>query len=210
MCMPSRSPCGITSFSACRMPYASSLRDATTRPSLRRGCTLRERGCARGTSACSPRASSANTSRTLSSTRAHRVRAIRCSPRPQSPQADMGPRDWPIIVGGCHRSGTSVVRRVLDAHGRIHCGPEIKFFRDFYGDYPDDSLRDFRFVQTARAVLPADELLEVVGRAFVEVHERAAHHAGKPRWADKAPENVLHTREWERLLGDRWFLVHVV
>jgi hypothetical protein len=122
----------------------------------------------------------------------------------------MKPRDWPIIVGGCHRSGTSVVRRVLDGHSRIHCGPEIKFFRDFYGDYPDDSLRDFRFVQTARAVLPDDELLEVVGTAFVEVHERAARHAGKPRWADKAPENVLHTREWGRLLGDRWFLVHVV
>jgi Sulfotransferase family len=122
----------------------------------------------------------------------------------------MEPRDWPIVVGGCHRSGTSVVRRVLDAHSRIHCGPEIKFFRDFYGDYPDDPLRGFRFVQTARAVLPDQNLLEIVGKAFVEVHEQAAHHAGKKRWADKAPENVLHTRDWESLLGDRWFLVHVV
>jgi hypothetical protein len=122
----------------------------------------------------------------------------------------MTPRDWPIIVGGCHRSGTSVVRRVLDAHSRIHCGPETKFFRDFYGDYPDDPLLGFRFFQTARAILPDEELLRIIGRAFVEVHERGAHHSGKPRWADKAPENVLHTGEWERLLGDRWFFVHVV
>ncbi len=31
---------------------------------------------------------------------------------------------WPIVVGGCLRSGTSLVRRLLDSHTRIHCGPE--------------------------------------------------------------------------------------
>jgi hypothetical protein len=117
---------------------------------------------------------------------------------------------WPIIVGGCHRSGTSLVRRLLNAHSRIHCGPEIKFFRDFYGDYPDDPLWPMRFMATARTVLPEAELLELFGRAFVAVHERAAVRAGKVRWADKTPENVLHLREWERLLGDRWVFLHVV
>jgi hypothetical protein len=59
-------------------------------------------------------------------------------------------------------------------------------------------------------VLPEEELMEVLGRAFVAVHERAARRAGKPRWADKAPENVLYTEPWQRLLGDEWVLVHVV
>ena len=64
---------------------------------------------------------------------------------------------------------------------------------------------------TARAlVLPEDEALDVLGRAFVELHERAARRAGKVRWADKAPENVLYTAEWERLLGEQWLFVHVV
>jgi hypothetical protein len=117
---------------------------------------------------------------------------------------------WPIVVGGCHRSGTSLLRRVLDAHSRIHCGPEIKFFRDFYGDYFDDPLAPYRFARTARAVLPEEELVELLGRAFVTVHERAAHRAGKPRWADKAPENVLYVEQWQQLLGDDWLLVHVV
>ncbi len=103
-------------------------------------------------------------------------------------------RDWPIVVGGCHRSGTSLVRRILDAHPRIHCGPELTFFRDFYGDFRDDTLAHLRFARTARAVVPEDEALDVLGRAFVELHERAARRAGKPRWADKAPENVLYTR----------------
>jgi hypothetical protein len=117
---------------------------------------------------------------------------------------------WPIIVGGCHRSGTSLLRRVLDAHSRIHCGPEMKFFRDFYGEYFDDPLAPYRFTRTARAFLPEDELVEVLGRAFVTVHEQAARRAGKPRWADKAPENVLYAEQWQKLLGDSWLLVHLV
>ena len=119
-------------------------------------------------------------------------------------------RDWPIVVGGCHRSGTSLVRRILDAHPRIHCGPELTFFRDFYGDFRDDALAHLRFSRTARAVVPEGEALDILGRAFVELHERAARTAGKPRWADKAPENVLYTREWERLLRGRFLFVHVV
>lgn len=117
---------------------------------------------------------------------------------------------WPIVVGGCHRSGTSLVRRMLDAHTRIHCGPEVPFLRDFHGAYRADPLARLRFASAARSILPEDELLDVLGAAFVEIHERAAAAAGKARWADKAPENILYAADWERLLGDRWLLVHVV
>jgi hypothetical protein len=117
---------------------------------------------------------------------------------------------WPIIVGGCPRSGTSLLRRVLDSHSRIHCGPEVKFFRDFYGHYFDDPLRHLRFANSARSLLPEPELLDVLGPAFVAVHERAARGAGKPRWADKNPENVLYLAEWSRLLNEQWVFVHVV
>jgi len=99
-------------------------------------------------------------------------------------------KDWPIIVGGCYRSRTSLVRRLLNAHSRIHCGPEVKFFRDFAGDYLEDPIRHLRFMQSARAILPQAELLKVLGKAFVALHQRAAELACKPRWADKNPENV--------------------
>ncbi len=117
---------------------------------------------------------------------------------------------WPIVVGGCHRSGTSLLRRMLDAHPNIHCGPEVTFFRDLYGAYRDDPLRHLRFTTTARTLLPEDELLELLGTAFLEAHERAARRAGKARWADKSPDNVLYTGGWQRLLGDEWLLIHVV
>ena len=118
----------------------------------------------------------------------------------------------PIIVGGCYRSGTSLVRRLLDSHPRIHCGPEVKFFRDFYADYigVEDPISHLRFMVTARSLLPEAELLEILGASFVEMHQRAARGAGKPRWADKVPENVVFLGEWERLLGDNWLFLHVV
>lgn len=117
---------------------------------------------------------------------------------------------WPIIVGGCHRSGTSLMRRILNAHARICCGPEVKFFRDFYDDYPQDAVRHLRFMGSARAILPEEDRLEILGRAFIRLHQRAAAYAGKPRWADKNPENVLYLQQWQQLLGKSWLMVHVV
>lgn len=117
---------------------------------------------------------------------------------------------WPVIVGGVHRSGTSMVRRILNAHAHIYCGPEVKFFNDFHGDYVNDPVQHARFIESARAMLPDDELLAILGKAFVEMHERAARADGKRRWADKCPENVLHLAEWERILGERWLFVQVV
>jgi Sulfotransferase family len=118
----------------------------------------------------------------------------------------------PIVVGGSYRSGTSLVRWILDSHPRIHCGPELKFFRDFRSDYLNakDPVAHLRFMNTARSLLPEDELVEVFGAALVEVHRRAARNAGRPRWADKAPENVVFLSEWQRLLGDDWIFLHVV
>jgi Sulfotransferase family len=121
------------------------------------------------------------------------------------------PAEPPIIVGGCFRSGTSLVRRLLNSHSRIHCGPEVKFFRDFTGDYIDDRHRHLRFFTTVRGLgLDDAMLLDLFGRAFIEAHRAAARSQGKPRWADKSPENVLYMDAWWRLLNGQLRFVHCV
>ena len=35
----------------------------------------------------------------------------------------------PIVLGGCGRSGTTLLRMMLDSHRRICCGPESSVFR---------------------------------------------------------------------------------
>lgn len=120
-------------------------------------------------------------------------------------------RDRPIVVGGFYRSGTTLVRRLLDGHSRIHCGPEVKFFKDFYGDYLNDSLAHVRFFSTARTIgLTETPLLEIFGRAFVNFHEAAARAADKDRWADKNPENVLYLAQWRSLLPEGFAFLHVI
>ena len=102
------------------------------------------------------------------------------------------------------------MRRIINALSRIYCGPEVKFFRDFYGEYMDDPLDHIRFITSARTMLPESQILSVLGKAFVTMHELAAQNHGKPRWADKCPENVLYLHQWQQILGDKWQFVHVV
>lgn len=84
------------------------------------------------------------------------------------------------------------------------------FFRDFTGDYRADPFRHLRFATTARSLASEDDLLDVLGGAFLQLHDLAAERAGKARWADKNPDNVLYLPQWRRLLGDEWLFVHVV
>lgn len=103
------------------------------------------------------------------------------------------------------------MRRILDAHSHIHCPPEIKFFRDFHGDYLDDDLRHARFFSTLRTIgLEEEKLLEIYGNAFIRSHEMAAKRLGKKRWGDKNPENLLYLDSWFKLLKKKMLFIFVV
>jgi len=117
----------------------------------------------------------------------------------------------PIIIGGFFRSGTSLARRILDSHSHIHCAPEIKFFRDIDQDYANDPLKHIRLFSTLPSLgLERNEIVNIFGRAFIAAHELAAQKAGKPRWADKNPENVLYLSDWQTLLPEGFQFIHVV
>jgi sulfotransferase family protein len=120
-------------------------------------------------------------------------------------------QNLPIIIGGFYRSGTSLVRRLLDSHPNISCGPEVKFFRDLYGDFVKDELAHARFFRTVRSLGLSDwECLHILGSAFISCHALAAKKLNKRRWGDKNPENVLYLDQWRQLLPDGFVFLHVV
>jgi hypothetical protein len=93
----------------------------------------------------------------------------------------------PIVLGGCGRSGTTLLRLTLDSHPRICCGPESSVFRrraldpDALADRFDLPRRDVRAIHDAAVSRPA----------FIEAFAALCmQDAGKARWAEKTPRNI--------------------
>ena len=89
----------------------------------------------------------------------------------------------PIFVVGCHRSGTTLLRYLLDAHPRLACPPETKFIGgiDAFLNYPQ-ALTGLAQMGVDRADVLA------TFRSFISAsHEAYARRQGKSRWVDKTP-----------------------
>src|SRR5688572_25806338 len=95
----------------------------------------------------------------------------------------------PVIVGGCGRSGTTLMRVILDTHPSICCGPESHLFLPHL-PAPAKLAQRFGLSQTDVATLLATSATqaEFIDRFFA----RYAEVRQKPRWAEKTPRNVLH------------------
>jgi len=102
-------------------------------------------------------------------------------------------REPPIVVGGCARSGTTLMRVMLDTHPNIYCGPESSLFtpiriktrrriRELSWKF-DVSARDIERLLGASRCL--SEFIEKFFNHLTSVH-------GKSRWGEKTPTNVLH------------------
>jgi len=102
---------------------------------------------------------------------------------PASAGANM-PRP-PIFVVGCPRSGTTLLRQILDSHSAISCGPESRFLWGMRG------MEDRNWSTLAGFGLTKDEWHENVRSMFEALHMRYAESQGKSRWADKSPDYAL-------------------
>ena len=95
--------------------------------------------------------------------------------------------DDPIFLLGCQRSGTTMLRLVLDSHSRISCGPETRFLPDLRRIV--DEQRDWP--RLARFGFPREDWLRRIREFFGGVHADYAAGRGKARWADKTPLYAL-------------------
>ncbi len=93
----------------------------------------------------------------------------------------------PIVVGGCPRSGTTLIRVILDTHPNLCCGPESEIFKP--GRRNPARLADL-FDLDAAAV---EELLERSGSQaeFIDgFFELYRVRTAAQRWAEKTPNNI--------------------
>ncbi len=130
---------------------------------------------------------------------------------------------FPFVVG-MNRSGTTLLRMMLDAHPELTIPPETHFVPDLIdacnaaGATPQSALaamkahrewNDFDFSdEEALGWLAAIDGLDA-GEAVRSFYRAYAARQGKPRWGEKTPRYVGQMRKIERALPEARF-VHVI
>jgi protein-tyrosine sulfotransferase len=95
----------------------------------------------------------------------------------------------PIIIGGCPRSGTTLMRVMLDTHSRICCGPECSLLLP---RWPHVRNLARRFVIPEGAIQALFKTSRSQGWFADEFFKLYCATLGKPRWAEKTVANIHH------------------
>jgi hypothetical protein len=136
------------------------------------------------------------------------------------PRAGTPARERPFFVVGCPRSGTTLLRVILDGHSRLSIPPESHFIvglsarrharaagvddvfaHPLWQEWPIDESQIRRGVE----LRDPDGYPELVSAVF----ETFAESRGKARWGDKTPGYVSHIDRLARLFPDGQF-IHVI
>ena len=109
----------------------------------------------------------------------------------------------PIFVVGMYRSGTTLLRYILDAHSRLACPPESAFLRHLDVMSSDDRSR------CGLDSLGFDEnhVLARTRPFAAYFFESYAASRGKPRWVDKSPIYVDHLPFLRKLFPSAQMLI---
>jgi protein-tyrosine sulfotransferase len=120
--------------------------------------------------------------------------------------ADYRSEERHIVMGGAPRSGTTLLRRILDRHPDVRSGAETKLFVP--------AAFNLEWLAQAYLIPLADlEALLAASRSqgsFVDAFaDRVKRDAGKSRWAEKTPMNIRNL-DW---IMPRWpeaTIVHII
>jgi len=105
--------------------------------------------------------------------------------------------DCPVFIVGVPRSGTTLLRTLLDSHPNIACGPESPWIAGSYGDLT--SFKDLYASLTEDERGPARnftgvgkaDVARALGRAVSGIFEAYAGARGKRRWVEKTPSHMM-------------------
>lgn len=109
----------------------------------------------------------------------------------------------PIFIVGCQRSGTTLLRLMLDSHPAISCGPETRFLDDL------ERITGSEWHRLQQYGFPKSYWEAKIAELFASVHRDYASRRGRTRWADKTPRYALQLDFIDRLFPDAQVL-HVI
>ena len=133
----------------------------------------------------------------------------------------------PILIGGCGSSGTTLLRVLLNAHPKIHCGTELNLFNNkiFYDEAFSYSRFDFKDLLSNRLVLFKYSLLQYgyyfddickiaedcnSFKTFVEqIIQSTLRKNKKSIWIEKSPSNCRYLKSFKDIFPDGKY-IHVV
>lgn len=96
----------------------------------------------------------------------------------------------PIFIGGCGRSGTTLLRVMLDSHPNIACGPESNLILNPM--HLDPEALGFKFDMSAEEIIALADNSAFLPDFMVAFMNKYAGKRDKRRWAEKTPRNVRH------------------
>ena len=106
----------------------------------------------------------------------------------------------PIFVIGSPRSGTTLLRLILDSHPRISCGEETHFLRDL------ESIVGRNWALVSTYGLSRHWWLDHIRTLYAEYQAEVLARADKARWAEKDPTYTLHLPFIEELFPDAVYI----
>ena len=124
----------------------------------------------------------------------------------------------PLLILGVRRSGTTLLRVILDRSSEIAIPDESYFVPQLAHRHrgtvdPDRFLDDLRRLPTLREWEVDPDAVRIrmhpgmrVGEAIAAVFEAYAERHGKPRWGDKTPMYMQHLTLLESLFPDALYL----